>query len=184
MHTSRRRFLSQIGAVANFGLLMAIGRQLEAKVHGSTRNNDSRFVVLTHAAGWWARLLRPENSDQPAANWVLPEALSPLHERREQLLLVEDLYNPHSEFLHGNGGSFLSLRPAAGAGFNFGGITIDRAVARGIEAEVPFTSMNLGYPYGKGSSVFSKQANASADGPNSPYPALGDPNEIFSHYLG
>ncbi|MEE9382446.1 MAG: DUF1552 domain-containing protein [Nannocystaceae bacterium] len=186
MSCNRRRFLSQVGALSTCGLLFSIGNELAAQVLGPQRQHgDRRFVLLAHHAGWWARLLRPQLKEGPASEWTLPEALAPLQSRRTQMLMLEDLYNPHGGFLHGSGGSALSVMPPPSTDFSFGGLTIDRAIARQLTSDtVPFASLNMGYPYGRGGMPFNRQSNLSADGPASPYPALGDPREIFDHYFG
>ncbi|GEM_PF-6785062 len=184
MSNSRRRFLTQIGAISTCGLLASIGNELFAQVDGPTRpsngsagpTGDERFVTLVHSTGWWSRLLRPQFKEQPASQWILPEALEPLQSRRSKMLLLEGLQNVHGKDLHGALGATLTIRPTIKESY-FSGISIDRAIAGHLTSDlIPFSSVNLVYPY--------RSSKVTANGLNSGYPAGSHPKQIFHRYFG
>jgi hypothetical protein len=114
-----------------------------------------------------------------ATEWTFAQTLDPLSAYSAQSSLLEGFYNPHGVGLHGNYGATLCVQPAPERTANegIGGITIDRAIALGLGADVPFKSINFGHSYG-GRHV-PAVSNVSADGANQPYPAMSDPAAII-----
>ncbi len=175
---SRRKFLQRMGVAGSSGLIAAMTGQLWVRAMAPTQV-DRKLVTLVHGAGWWTRLLRPTNMNQPAAEWEFPEALAPLQPLREQITLLEGLYNPYGS-LHGAYGATLCVQPQPGGRFSIGGISIDRFIAQNLRSSTPFSSINFGYPL----STQGTYANCSSDGPSAAYPGLSGPVEIIDQLFG
>lgn len=181
MGISRRRFIANLGLAGSAGLLSSIAGELWVRAE-SPAKLERRFVTIVDHMGWWARLLRPTNLEQPSEAWELPESLAPLQDRRDQLTILEGLYNPHGSGLHGTYGAVLNAMPSPTSDKrSIGGVSIDRFIATELSADVPISSLNFGYPYGGNNTTV---GNASSDGPQAPYPAMTSPLEVIAQVFG
>lgn len=175
---SRRTFIQRMGVAGSTGLIGAMTGQLWVRATAPAEI-DRKLVTIVHSNAWWTRLLRPTNMNEPAEQWIFPEALAPLQSIRERITLLEGLYNPYGG-LHGAYGSILNVQPNPGDKFSIGGISIDRFIATNLPSSMPFSSINIGYPY----STTQAYGNASADGESAPYPAFSNPQEIINQLFG
>ncbi|MEM9068960.1 MAG: DUF1552 domain-containing protein [Myxococcota bacterium] len=174
----RRRFLQMCGLSASGTLLAALGTRLQTRVY-SQAPAQGCFILFGASHGMPYRI---SDGDSAEIRWPWPD--HPFSDITPITTLVEDLYNPHDQSIHGNYAAFLCVQPGAsfrnGKSDSPGGISIDRQIAQDLSGEGSSRSINLGYPKLRGNAEIS---NASADGHGAAYPAISDPSAAIAQYF-
>lgn len=184
VHIRRRDFFGRLGLGAGAAMLLPFTRSLvrEARADGPLPN---RLVIFTQGNGFRREHHVPVADGEPSS-FVLGGAnmhpvFEPLAPYADDLLLLEQFYNPHDRALHGNQWATLSMRPSPNQEGEMrgppGGISIDRYVATERDLGDPFSSIALGIA--EGNNVLC----VSADGLEQPFPAYGSPVEAYNAYF-
>ncbi|MCS6913495.1 MAG: DUF1552 domain-containing protein [Myxococcales bacterium] len=182
---SRRSFLSAMGTGCGVLLLDLCARDLVSEARAASTQPPRRFIVLVNGNGLHAERYRTVVRSE--TDFDLPAILQPLEPYRQDLLVVQPLYNPHNREFHGNGWATLSVMPSPRTGGDeFGpfyglpsGISLDRFLARTIGAQTPFSSINLGL-LEQNDSV----PHVSSDGPGQAFPAERSPVAAYLRLFG
>lgn len=177
----RRNFLRALGLGAGVSVLGPLFRSWLPEAQGQV-DLSKRFVVFTNGNGF----VREHYLHTPRSesDFDLRPVFAPLAPFKEDLLILEEFYNPFDRALHGNQWATLSVMPSTGTEENHyretpGGISIDRLIARELGANDPFSSIALGIEEGPNNVLC-----VSADGPNQKFPAIGSPVRAFTTLFG
>ncbi len=195
MSLRRRSFLRGVGAGLGAGLLSPMLSDLSAEAVNGTVGK--RFIMIVTSNGYPSTVDTPINQfyrpgavvEPPSASaritpWgdgKLPELLMPFAAIKDELTIVDGLYNPRNIDLHGNvfGATCVVDKPAGAMDAQPGGISIDRYIAKGIGQGTPFDSINLSVMY------HDFQPNhRSSDGAGKQFPAESNPMSAFNKLFG
>lgn len=176
IRTNRRRFLRGLGLGAGAALLTPIASSLIRSAQGAT-DGPKRFIMFGHNAGL-------DDEHKPTMLGSPEEfslgGFSPLEPYRDEILWVEEMYNPFALDLHGNDWSWTAQQVVSqGDDILPGGPSIDRFIAQAIGQGDPLSSLSLAITRGN-----QFRGGESASGSGEPFPAHDNPVTAFESTLG
>ena len=181
---NRRAFLGAMTAGTGVLLLDRLRDSLisEARAAG---DRPKRLVIFVNGNGLHEE--RYKTTVRSETDFDLPPIFAPLQPYKQDLIIVQKLFNPHNKELHGNGWATLSVVPSPrtggdqdGAFFALpSGVSLDRHLAREIGGQTPFPSINLGLLEERES-----VPHCSSDGPGRAFPAERSPVTAYSRLFG
>lgn len=176
MMLTRRRLMKLGAGLAGSAFTAGVLPRLVREARGQPQPDGLRFVLLTDGNGWnhqggGRNSTTLDTTVRSETDWDLPEVLQAFAPFRERVSINRPLYQPFGTNLHGAGwGTTTCVRPRDGGP---GGVSIDRLIGRAIGGNDVFPSIAFGMPRGRDRAPIC----LSADGPNTPFSAIG-PAEV------
>jgi hypothetical protein len=188
MHVlGRRNLLSGLGLGAGSQLLGSIFKALLPEAQGAAALRK-RLIVFSTGNGFLERFWTCAPKSETDFDLASMPVFAPLAPYKENLVIASKFFNPFSQASHGNQMATLTVTESPVKLSQMrgppGGISIDRLIAKSIGAADPFDSTAVGcVTYRQGGSPQTALC-LSADGRNTPFPAIGSPTLAWRTFFG
>jgi hypothetical protein len=178
--TDRRRFLLSLGVGGMAPLLGVFARSLSREALGQ-EGGGKRLLFYVDGMGRPAKYW-PKRTGTPAE--LNMGAYTPLEPLKNDILVVDGLFNPFNVHLHGSNYSWTCLNGLAGEKpgpyhIKPAGPTIDRVIGATLSKAAPYSALSM-FAFQKG--PYFNNAKA-ADGPSRPAPPLPGPLEAYDQVI-